>query len=396
MTVLFSGSYQNKDQYYQELEPTPPRRDPPNQAKQNTEHKKLEELDRWACTDRDYHSDDGSAQNILYMRWPDRISNATHRYENQSDLWFDRLVYIHHEGRYDYVIYNYTSYPLPADRKPKGKPMKDLSVTVNGIIFDDDRILTSYNPFRRIIRFAFKRHFTHVCVLYERSMKIKYDDSTVRFRTRAYQIACARQVVPLKESTDVPPNLWHGRVNKAAYIRQHSPLHDLLVIRTHGFIINMTKDNYDFDHFLNQREMYYHGPQKTILAKKNDIMAADFKFAMTGHIFGANDKRKVRRDTYVGYFNGSDHALADCDEWIPREWGMFICVLNKRRLPRLASGAALYSRKLLFGIGSFTLYKGNSSIIVFTDVRPYESLINDSENGPCTTNDQFGKPRSTF
>lgn len=395
IALLFALSYQS---HWKEDLPPPPRF-PPDQAKHYRDDKLEEENTKWACASRP----------VLFMRWPDRV----HR-PNQSDLWFDRLVYIHHDGNYDYIIKHYSDFQTDSSYKN----MSDMSVTLNGVIFEHDRILTAYNPFRQIIKFAFKRHFTHVCALKERLLNDSNDDGMTRFRTTPYKISCARQVVPLEETYDMPENLWHGRSHAKKFIKQHSPLHDLMVIRIEGYIQNMMTDNYSFD-YLKSRigDFILHGPAMTYLAKKDDLMGSEFKFAMMGHIFrdgtdreeyldikfsnvslvGARDNHehkealKRMRDTYVGYYTQSDNVLVDCDEWIPRDWGYFICVLNKKGLRRLASGAALYSRGLLFGIGSFTLFKGNHSILVFTDVRPYESLITHNETGPCTTTDQFGK-----
>ncbi|KAJ8719788.1 hypothetical protein PYW08_011963 [Mythimna loreyi] len=74
-------------------------------------------------------------------------------------------------------------------------------------------------------------------------------------------------------------------------------------------------------------------------------------------------------------YTTEDAAVADCDEWLPREWGFFICIRNIGNFPGLGSGAVLYTRNRVFGIGSFAMFKDDIGVFVFTDVRPYTELI---------------------
>ncbi|CAF4906820.1 unnamed protein product [Pieris macdunnoughi] len=66
--------------------------------------------------------------------------------------------------------------------------------------------------------------------------------------------------------------------------------------------------------------------------------------------------------------------LLDCDEWFPRDWGHFICIDNEENLPGVPSGGPLFHidhGKTLFGVGCFSLRKGNESILVFTNLKLY-------------------------
>lgn len=62
-------------------------------------------------------------------------------------------------------------------------------------------------------------------------------------------------------------------------------------------------------------------------------------------------------------------VLVDCDDYIPRDWGRFICIVNINNSTGVQSGSPLIQRHLVYGIESFALEKGEDKILVFTDVR---------------------------
>lgn len=91
--------------------------------------------------------------------------------------------------------------------------------------------------------------------------------------------------------------------------------------------------------------------------------------------FGYVDQKHIE-ENYILEYNYFDATLVDCDEWIPREWGRFLCLLDETGLAGLASGAPLfwYMRRnwiKFCGIGSFSLKKDKYHILVFTDLIPY-------------------------
>lgn len=94
--------------------------------------------------------------------------------------------------------------------------------------------------------------------------------------------------------------------------------------------------------------------------------------------FGYIDERHISENTEleVAYYLGE--TFADCDEWIPREWGRFICLLNEENLAGVASGAPLFhstDTTIVIGIGCFEVTKGDESVLVFTDLRPYVDYL---------------------
>ncbi|KOB73310.1 Hemocytin [Operophtera brumata] len=304
------------------------------------------------------------------MQLPDNQPN-----HGQFDIFMDRLIYINHDGNYDR---NETH-----DRGEYEHDINDLSVSITGIILSDQLVLTSFNPFRQITKFKFKRHYTCVCYIYTR----KYDqrkDTPAIYNWKSRNIACARQVIPASDSSS-PLNMWFGyRGAGAAAERMHSPIHDLMVIRVeHKFKGVMLESKHTKAQFLATGDNWLElGPIQTEVASAMDILGRDLRFAMMGHIIHSDVQ--VRKKVRVYEVDPEENVAVNCDEWLPREWGLFICLQNVYGIRQLASGAMLFSHKKLFGVGSFTLYKGNQSVLVFTDVRKYSHLLNKT----CTGEEQ--------
>lgn len=304
----------------------------------------------------------------LYMRAADHITG-----EHPNDLWFDRLLYVHHEGKYDRI------------NRKQNETLEDLSVTLNGVIISDTLVLTSLNPFRNIIRFLFKRYFTTACALNKRRYG-SFVNNKPYYLVDYYKIVCARPVIPLRDS-ETEINMWNGF---EGYEKLHTPLHDLIVFRIHKPFENLlTKNNYPTtDSWRNRAPMDWLdvGPIMTYLAKEGDILGKNMKFGMLGDKLST--KMIIRRNLYARTFEPDEKVITNCDAWIPRQWGWFICLDNVDNLKRLASGAMLYSDDKLFGVGSFALFKGNRSVLVFTDVRYYWRLI----INVCTDKDRRMEP----
>ncbi|CAB3241626.1 unnamed protein product [Arctia plantaginis] len=105
-------------------------------------------------------------------------------------------------------------------------------------------------------------------------------------------------------------------------------------------------------------------------------------FTIVGH--GYADRLHVQQNIQleaVDYL--VDDVLVDCDEWIPRSWGYFVCLLNVDNFVGISSGAALLHNGVFVAVGSFSLTRGSETILLLTDLRKYKSfhLFRDEYNG---------------
>lgn len=292
----------------------------------------------------------------------------------QFDEFFDRLIYINHRGDYDYAFME--------KRKKRGKKLDinvtDITVTVAAVIISKDLILTSFNPFRELTKHSFKRWHTCVCNMIKRSYP-KNKDASYEWERR--EVDCARQVVPANDDS-IPDHSWFG--NRGKLKKMHTPIHDLMVIRVKTPFTDIMFDN-DYtrlDFLTTYKTKLKAGPIQTEVASSTDFLGDEFKFASLGHILDPDIVKN--RDVFVGKVNADEKVLVDCEEWLPRTWGWFICLNNSYGIPQIGSGAMLYAHGKLFGVGSFTLNKGTDSLLVFTDVRKYHHLLNTT----CTKMDQ--------
>ncbi|XP_028178302.1 uncharacterized protein LOC114365824 [Ostrinia furnacalis] len=167
-----------------------------------------------------------------------------------------------------------------------------------------------------------------------------------------------------------PNELWHG------FQREFSPLHDLMIMkikRWHVSFIDPNPSLYSFTQYgVGPRTSYRQaGPMLTAIAWKEDILDQPFKYTYL--------HRKREWDTIMRSkaYEEDESVIEDCEEYMPRYWGYFICIRNVDNSKRIRSGALLFYNNTLYGVSSFVLKKGNDSILVFTDVRPYTDLIFD-------------------
>ncbi|CAH2040833.1 unnamed protein product, partial [Iphiclides podalirius] len=91
--------------------------------------------------------------------------------------------------------------------------------------------------------------------------------------------------------------------------------------------------------------------------------------------FALVDKSHVNSSTRLIPVYYDEPVLVDCEEWFPRFWGYFICIMNLDNYPVIQSGAPLIQNNRVFGIASFSMRKGKESIYAFTDLRPYSKII---------------------
>ncbi|CAG4964526.1 unnamed protein product [Colias eurytheme] len=145
------------------------------------------------------------------------------------------------------------------------------------------------------------------------------------------------------------------------YNQTHTTVHDLVLIR-------LKKPIYASK---NSR-----GPRYANLPFRNSIFNAPLQatgWAVAG--FGYVDKEHVKNNSRLEVTTLSGN-LVDCDEWMPREWGHFICVTDDDDLRRIPSGGPLILDKkppIIYGIASFSLKKGNETILVFTNLKKYRN-----------------------
>lgn len=208
-----------------------------------------------------------------------------------------------------------------------------------GIITSNSQVLTSANPLQDYLSKGARSKITvHVInEAYNESTKHKVDCITTPF---------------FKDRK----GFWigHGTDGK------HSPLHDLVVINLES-TLNVTRYNLPTE----RRK-----PFKIMMASPNTTNMNLHKGCIFAG-FGYIDKQHLYEsvDLEVDFIH--TNVLEDCDEWIPREWGLFICISIDQEYMGLQSGSPLIHNNRLYGIGSFALKKMNRTIFVFTDVRPY-------------------------
>lgn len=269
------------------------------------------------------------------MRWVDHV--------NDMDIFFDRAVNI--------IIIN-----AAQEARTEITP---------GVLISSNRVLTSFNPFREHIKHKNRRLKVIISVLYERALA---NQSSISYILRNFTVACARQIIPSEDTSD---SIWHN-IHKL-----QSPLHDLMVIRLNESLKliykNPRTDSFS-KYYKDQNELkHIAGPMVTQLADKTNRLGRDIKFASLGFLDQShiNDSCHLRTHTFFA----EDNVVTDCEGWISRRWGHFFCINNVENFMGVGSGALLIYEHILFGVGSFMLRKGKKSILVFTDVRPYHSLI---------------------
>lgn len=226
-----------------------------------------------------------------------------------------------------------------------------------GIFIDFHLILTSYNPFRRDREVWYDFMDYKVCVLKGRT---RDKSGAYVFEASRHIPVCARQIIPVPEM-DLPASVLHGYSR-----RVHSPLHDLMVIR-------INPREYAVRSSRGEAAIGFSFPKPVHIAKPfYELRNRYLMIASTGF----RDYDHIRSgDTLLSRRFFTEYVLTDCDEWMPRWWGYFICIKNVDDFKGVGSGALLIHENALFGIGSFMLSKRNQSILVFTDVRKYYRMF---------------------
>lgn len=162
----------------------------------------------------------------------------------------------------------------------------------------------------------------------------------------------------------------------------HSPIHDVVILsllvpmQTFTEIILLNHPN-RFGDSATIREIRFplyssrHYNMRPII----DVKTFDPHgwFSIAGHGFIDRSHVKQNIDLEVVDFEVKN-VLQDCETWVPRGWGHFICLLNIENFVGVSAGSALFYNRRFIGIGSFSLLRGNESILLFTDLRKYHGM----------------------
>lgn len=286
-----------------------------------------------------YDSDEPSSTPTYFKK--DDIAAAHSRFSWVEET--DESGPINEDFYFDRVVFIITQQRIPI---------------TTGIFITNKRILTSYNPYRH-------NHHPQVSVLIGRTRTENGKKNVLSITDTP--VECLGRVHFVREET-LHKTQWHGTD------RRHSPLVDLAVLRirpltpNHNFLdpnpALYSGKRYPLNQYIRA------GPIITPLARKNNELSGDLKFASIAF----RNKWHVKRGVMLSSreYAIDDNVLDDCNELFPKTWGRyFICLRNIDNYIGVGSGAILISNNTLFGIGSFSLRKGNFSYLVFTDVRPY-------------------------
>ncbi|XP_026732628.1 uncharacterized protein LOC113497317 [Trichoplusia ni] len=224
-----------------------------------------------------------------------------------------------------------------------------------GVILDRNRVLTSYNPFKKISKSA-----SMIPNINFQMISGRRRESGMCYHTlTVFEMWSGRQVTFTPDES-IPIRSWHGRGAE-----RHSPVHDLMVFR----VVPAFEEIFNFSN-LQEHEIEV-GMQnlmfKMPVAKHGDKLEYPLQYCQM-NING-------RRSLQYYFFVTTDDVIVNCDSYIPKFWGHFICLRNIHNIRGLTSGALLVSNQTLFGVGSFALKREQIGILVFTDVRPYHDLI---------------------
>lgn len=175
------------------------------------------------------------------------------------------------------------------------------------------------------------------------------------YNGRTYYVQCATHAYPASREPYWSP---------IGTDQRHSGIHDLAVL--------YVPSPWDYDLAPEASNASYRHAFSMLLATWNHRMLTK-GFLIPA--FGFIDEDHVRRMDVMEMEIYDEEVLLDCDDYIPRDWGRFICISNLRNATGIQSGAPLIHRGLVYGIGSFALEKGDEKILVFTDVRDYISNL---------------------
>lgn len=215
-----------------------------------------------------------------------------------------------------------------------GKPI------CTGFWVDYMTVLTSYNPFHSLSKDELK-------------------DITVHTIDGNYKVSKVHKVnmhiKPLWETNQVWMENKDGK---------HTPNNDIYSLRvSYG-------ENQESRQPIAVPKQYVKKRHPLTLTSNNSWFVPGLKAEILFAGFGFVNKTDIENNTQLQVYRAPITDLLDCDEWVSREWGCFVCIANKEGLAGVPLGGPLFLNDVVQGIGGFTLEKNNESILVFTFI-PY-------------------------
>lgn len=211
----------------------------------------------------------------------------------------------------------------------------DIPISI-GVFFDRNLVLTSATPIEKYMNNL-------------KSLKVHsiYGSETT---VANWKVICANIAYDEQRK---PYWLSLGHDNK------HSGRHDLAVLFADSGDYQLAPEA--------SNATLRHAFSSFLATPENRLLTKGFIFGGFGYL----DKEHIRSMNDLEAEILSDPVLVDCDDYIPRDWGRFICISNVNNVTGVQSGSPLLQRNLIYGIGCFALEKGEDKIFVFTDVRDY-------------------------
>lgn len=167
------------------------------------------------------------------------------------------------------------------------------------------------------------------------------------FRYRTWRI---RRIIPKSNN----PEHMHGRLG------QHIPRHDLAIITSADQIYTSYRWRWRY-------------AEKYKLVGKRDVLPE--KFYIWGSGFQTREHIKQNWRIVYGEHNITD--IVNCERYLPKWWGKFICIRNKHGYSSVQTGGPLVDRhRKIYAIGCFALNYNEDRILVFTDLRYYVDRLN--------------------
>lgn len=152
----------------------------------------------------------------------------------------------------------------------------------------------------------------------------------------------------------------------------HAPMHDLATVEFSDPLLN---EGERFAFPLSLGDTY---------GNRHTGIRPEGMLTVTG--FGYIDALHVKQDYQLEVTEFTvEEALADCDYYVPRNWGRFICVLNIERFVGVETGSPLLHDGVLLGIGAFALSRGHDEVLVYTDIRQYPELVHGNSYASTTS-----------
>lgn len=235
-----------------------------------------------------------------------------------------------------------------------------------GAVIDKNRVLTSYNAFRELSRNG--SLIDEITVQINTGRNRPHGNNGPHIVTwNLHELWSGRQVTYTPDNA-VPNNTWHGHGPS-----RMSPLHDLMVLRVKpNFDIKyafsrLKEHEYTFSKYASGKMNVHFYIFRMPIAKPGDLLLYPIRYSQ----LNMNKEKELQFFEFVQ----DDKFLVNCDDYVPKLWGHFICARNINKMKGVTSGALMVSKETVFGIGSFSIKRIDHDILVFTDVRPYHDLI---------------------